>query len=317
MSKCNYCGSLFDVNHNCTSTGLVVDESGDGYHTIANPAPLLSPPGEHTCDCLTKHGHLYTPHSPKCWSDQLATLRAALDLVKQERDDAVDAREGSLLRIDGLKVDLATLQAELEAVQQKWHYAATCDSSLDMADQCIALQAELEGVKREREAYKAVLVGAKYNYIDRIPTFTLEESTYLGREASRRTKDIIIERNDLTQQLAEARFKHDELADQSSADTDRFIAIMSSLKTVCPEASSIERGVALLQQQLAAREGQCDAFKKEIAHDVLIHNGQALLIEQLEQRVEELEEALKQIAKPALGGKQQQWIAQQALTKGA
>ncbi len=53
--------------------------------------------------------------------------------------------------IGALEKQVATLQVELEAVQKKWHYAATCDASLDMADQCIALQAELEGVRKELE----------------------------------------------------------------------------------------------------------------------------------------------------------------------
>ncbi len=94
----------------------------------------------------------------------------------EQRDNAIQQCRNYCDEINALETHLATLQAELDAAQKRWHYAATCDADLDMADQCIALQAQLEHYKRwcketpsatlwkDHDALQAELEGVRRDY---------------------------------------------------------------------------------------------------------------------------------------------------------
>jgi len=54
--------------------------------------------------------------------------------------------------------------------------------------------------------------------------------------------------------------KHNELADQESLDTQRFIAATKAIKEVCPTATSLEHGITLLAELARARESNSKPF---------------------------------------------------------
>jgi hypothetical protein len=47
---------------------------------------------------------------------RLATVKQERDDLRKDRDDAVDMREGSLMRVDGLQQQLAQAQARLDVI---------------------------------------------------------------------------------------------------------------------------------------------------------------------------------------------------------
>jgi predicted nucleic acid-binding Zn-ribbon protein len=76
--------------------------------------------------CRATHKHLMS-EEPKgeyvlavdydALQQQLATVTQERDDLRKDRDDAVDMREGSLMRIDDLKAQLATCEAQV------WEFA--------------------------------------------------------------------------------------------------------------------------------------------------------------------------------------------------
>ena len=62
--------------------------------------------------------------------------------------------------------------------------------------------------------------------------------------------------------------KHNELADQESLDTQRFIAATKAIKEVCPTATSLEHGITLLAELKQRREetvAMCEQLRQELA----------------------------------------------------
>jgi len=62
--------------------------------------------------------------------------------------------------------------------------------------------------------------------------------------------------------------KHNELADQASLDTQRFIAATKAIKEVCPTATSLEHGITLLAELKQRREetvAMCEQLRQELA----------------------------------------------------
>ena len=123
------------------------------------------------------------------------------------------------------------------------------------------LQAEFEGVRRERESYKAVLVGGEYEQVETIPTFPIEYCTYFGREVARRTKAIIAERDTLTQQLAEVTKERDQYLQASETWNRRY---RDRAQEAEDERSRLGHDIVDLEGRLAARERQVKDLQEKV-----------------------------------------------------
>ena len=69
---------------------------------------------------------------------------------------------------------------------------------------------EVEGLIKERDAYKAVLVGEEYENVERLGQQSIELCTVIGQTVATRTKELVQQVTQLTTELDEAK---DELVD--------------------------------------------------------------------------------------------------------
>ena len=109
---------------------------------------------------------------------------------------------------------------------------------------------EVEGLIKERDAYKAVLVGGEYENVERLEQQSIELCTVVGQAAATRTKELV-------QQVAQLTAERDE------AIKDQYMIIPQSGDTPV----SWEEAFNDTQHDLTTLRGLVEAFIEAWDHD--------------------------------------------------
>lgn len=161
-----------------------------------------------TCGVESFHDSSTVLHCNACFKHRnaaMATLQADLEETTLRRSETVAMCEQLWVELERVRDEKQRIWNKLDAAK---HAGALVQDLLDASRQQLAArEGQLETVTKERDSFKAVLEGAEYQHLDVMAKNTIEQSMLLGKEAARRVRQIVIER-DFLKDVAGATREH-------------------------------------------------------------------------------------------------------------